>query len=256
VGKERPKDRKMEFCTKKTTEQMQKDSTEYTRKELEKLTALIKARPEVLHRERRVNRDNREYQEDQEDLDDLVDQAAENRAAESRNYYLTLELSNAMNENATLRTQIEGYKQKDDILAVITVILHLNAELQSEMNVKPPRTFSVKEITSEVYNLQTFYEKKSKKIGACMDRLTGFKTDETNGPLLTHYINSLEKISKKLDAYYKQKLHQLEALIMRKHRVESVTWMCMCLCFVFLAYFVSPYFINPGPGLTSALSEF
>ena len=242
----------MEFCTKKTTEQMQKDSSEYTRKELEKLTALIKAKPEVLHRERRENRVDRVYQEDQEDLDDLVDQAAENRAAESRNYYLTLELSNAMNENATLRTQIEGYKQKDDILAVITVILHLNAELQSEMNVKP-RTFSVKEITTEVYNLQTFYEKKSKKIGACMDRLTGFKTDETNGPLLTHYITSLERISKKLEAYYTQKLHQLEALIMRKHRVESMTWTSICLFFVFLAYYVSPYFVSPV--VNTSLSE-
>lgn len=210
---------------------MQKESTECTRKELEKLTALLKANPEVLHRERR------EVQEE-DDEEETESHHGRTCAAESRNYYLTLELNNALNENATLRNQLDVYKQKDDILSVIGAVLHLNTEIAAEITaVRTPSALSIKEITTEIFNLKTFHEKKTKKIGTHMEQLTGFHRDEKSGPIVAHYINALEKISKKLEVYVERNVHRLEAQITSKHRFENVRWLCICCIIVWLAYF-------------------
>lgn len=199
-----------------------KISAEMTRRELEKLTALLKEKPELLHPHHRTESDD----EGDEPPNEF----------ESRNYYLTLELNNAMHENLELKNKLDGLKVKDELIKLIHQLICLNNEIDLTTLHNYKRASSIAGISLNMMELKTGYDKKIKKVNLLKTKLTGLPVipDDTETTLLVNYhLNLLHKTEQRLHIYYTCNTDLLTTHI--KHcQMFTLAKVVLLLCLLFL----------------------
>jgi len=196
---------------KKTAEQCRKESEELTRKELDKLTHAIKNNPNLL---RPANQTPHIiYSDDEEDVP-----RENNQKMAERNYYLTLDLNNKMAEIADLQKEIVLLKKKEDLFDLIQQIIIFNDEIKNLQDYK--KSLVLREITSNITEVNNFYHKKKGKINVFIKHLLigleAFKHVDDTCYLLNHYNTSLIRIQSRLKLYHERNINILEQCVKNK----------------------------------------
>jgi hypothetical protein len=202
----------MEYCKKKTLEQCQKDSADMTRKELDKLTHLLKNNPQLL------NPRSEEPEEDY-DLDEQSERAERVERTEQRDYYLTLELNTKMAEIADLQKENALLRKKADLFQIIQQVVAFYEETRQLQDYK--KSTVLREITSSITEVTNVYERKIGKINVLRRHLLvglkDFNDSSETINFLNHYNTSLVKLQDRLRIYYERNINALEQCVRSKH---------------------------------------
>jgi hypothetical protein len=201
----------MEYCKKKTVEQCQKDSAEITRKELDKLTHLLKNNPQLLNPGRSTDQAEQFEQSEQDEV--------ETRDYDQRNYYLTLDLNTKMAEIADLQKENAVLRKKADLFDLLQQVVAFHEETRQLQDYK--KSTVLREITSSITEATNVYERKVSKINVLRRHLlTGLKdfndASETVN-FLNHYNTSLVKLQDRLRIYYERNMTALEQCVKNQH---------------------------------------
>jgi len=206
----------MEYCTKKSSAEVQRDSADLTRKELEKLHLTLKQNPHLLKPE----------SDDEED---------DPQGYARRNHYLTLELNNVMLENTKLKNSTEA-------CLVFTGIIQFMGEFH---HLSPcPRTIDINVIIA----LKNEQARKTKRLAFLKGKLDGIDQEE-NAVIRSYFTRELDRVETGLTRYYRDNIARIENYI----RYYQNGRLCLVICLSAFVMYVYQWSnaLGPGPGLLS-----
>lgn len=243
-----------QFCHLKTPEEAQNEMESFTKKEMEKLTRILKEKPHLLNKHDSDSSDSDSLSVSSSDSDEkilsykLMKKEKELDKMEERKHFATLEINNLLLENIDLKKELEELRIQNNVInnLVHTISkIHDIKVLDNFDDYRLDENSSFSYVTEVIINLQKKYLDINDQISVLkMELVNNFK-DEKYKKIKTFYDAEITNFESCIKEKYENKRKDLERYIFRINKKNKFVETLIVSSFIimFMALFISKFIL-------------